>query len=303
MPLTAGDEGLAQPPPPVQPKTDVRDSWDNPRMVWVGMDFKHITFHPCHGQGHLSLSWVAPSPVQSGPGHFQGCPNRKRKIRRNFSLSFQGAVSVLFCKNCVSRNCTFIIITCHGVCAVSIHHICRYIMGKEKSFTKRLFCGTDCLGLRATTHRPLQRCQVVTLSPFFCHSLKLTQGNNFSKGKKRRPPSEPPALSAPRSREISAALSAGAAAARRDLSRIAGAALPPQRRRHVRGGHRSGLPELLRCRGPRRWHRDCRQRVQRPQHAVSEPGSRADAAARRPRRPAWRGRGGREAVGPAGAEL
>lgn len=87
------------------------------------------------------------------------------------------------------------------------------------------------------------------------------------------------------------------AAARRDPSRSAGPRPPPlpQRRRrafkragppravpqlsvrlstlsrprHVGGGHRPGLPELLRGRGPRRRHRDHRQRIQRPQHAVS----------------------------------
>lgn len=41
------------------------------------------------------------------------------------------------------------------------------------------------------------------------------------------------------------------------------------RRSHVRGGHRSGLPELLHRRGAERRHRDHRQRVQRPLHPVS----------------------------------
>lgn len=113
------------------------------------------------------------------------------------------------------------------------------------------------------------------------------------------------------------------AAARRDPSRSAGPRPPPlpQRRRrrrafkragppraapqlsvrlstlsrlrHVGGGHRPGLPELLRGRGPRRRHRDHRQRIQRPQHAVS--GARGwRGLAARGRGPGASGRHGRE---------
>ena len=32
----------------------------------------HLIQHPCHGQGHLPLDQVAPSPIQPGLEHFQG---------------------------------------------------------------------------------------------------------------------------------------------------------------------------------------------------------------------------------------
>uniref|UniRef100_A0A672UYG3 Tripartite motif containing 65 n=1 Tax=Strigops habroptila TaxID=2489341 RepID=A0A672UYG3_STRHB len=42
----------------------------NHRMVWVGRDLKaHSVPTPCHGQGHLPLEQVAPSPVQPGLEH------------------------------------------------------------------------------------------------------------------------------------------------------------------------------------------------------------------------------------------
>ena len=46
---------------------------ENPSTVCVGRDLEdHLSPPPCHGQGHLPLSQVTPSPVQPGLGHFQG---------------------------------------------------------------------------------------------------------------------------------------------------------------------------------------------------------------------------------------
>lgn len=42
---------------------------------WFGLKgaLEIILFHSlCHGGGHLPLDQVAPGPVQSGHGHFQG---------------------------------------------------------------------------------------------------------------------------------------------------------------------------------------------------------------------------------------